>query len=43
MEQLPKVLVNPQSHIKKWIKDELMNFDSLNLAMQEKDACISRR
>jgi len=43
LEQLPKQLKNPFTHIKKWTKDEAMNLESLIAAIAEKEACASRK
>lgn len=43
MEQLPTKLNNSFKHIKNWIKEELMNLESLMAAIDEKEACIRRK
>ena len=43
MEQLPKKMSNSFKHIKNWIKEELMNLESLVSAIDEKEACVRRK
>jgi len=43
MKELPAKLSNPFKHIKNWIKEELMNLESLLAAMDEKEACNTRK
>lgn len=43
MEQLPLNMSNSFKHIKNWIKEELMNLESLVAAIDEKEACVRRK